>query len=170
MQVHEVLDALAEPLPLLADRGEVHVVLERDLRAQLLLYELDQPLTSPSGQRIRERDLTAFLLEHPGTADRRERHLPPFDPGVSRERVRDGPDLRDQRLGALHPGALVATGDELSGDIGDRRAHPVPADIDPDHPSGLRVQLVEHGGRTLAPTRPSGLTDESGIQQRHERL
>ena len=82
VQIHEVVDALAEPLPLLADRGEVHVVLERDLRAQLVLDELDQSLPSPPRQRVCERDLAALRLEHAGAPDGRERHLSPLDAGV----------------------------------------------------------------------------------------
>jgi len=170
VQVHEVLDALAEPLPLLADRGEVHVVLERDLRAQLLLHELDQPLTSPPGQRICECDLTAFLLEHAGAPDRRERHLPPLDPRVGRQCVRDGTDLRDERVRALHACPFVTAGHELAGHVGDRSSHPVPADVDPDHPSGLGIQLVQHGGRALPSAGAPGLADQAGIEQRRERL
>ena len=82
VQVDEVLDALAEPLPLFADRRQVHVVLERDLGPQLLLDQLDQPLPPPPGQRVGQRDLTALLLEDPGAPHGRERHLAPLDARV----------------------------------------------------------------------------------------
>ena len=123
---------------MLAEGGEVHVVLERDLRAQLPLHELDEPLPPPPGQSVRQRDLSPRRFEHAGAADGGQRDLAPLDPGVGGQPVRDRADLRDQRLRALNPRAFVAARDELSCDVGDGGADPVASDVDARPPIRLR--------------------------------
>ena len=81
-------------------------------------------------------------------------------PASAASAVRDRTDLRDERLARSSRVARSSRrATNCAGHVGDRRPHPVPADVDADHPSGARVQLVQHGGRTLAPAgdaRPRG--------------
>ena len=170
MQVDEVLDILAEPVPSLAEGRQVDVVLERRLCAQLLLHRIHDAFAAPSGQAVGERHLSTVRLEHSRTAHGGERHLTPPDPGVCREGVRDGADLGDQRTSALHPRALVTPRDELPGDVGDRRADPVAPDVDAHDPPGPGIQLVQQRGRPLATLRTPRLLHQAGPLETCERL
>ena len=96
VQVDEVGDPLAQAVPLLTERGQVHVVLERDLGPELCLHGFDQPLPSPAGQAVGQSHLSTLGLEHTRAAHRREGHLFPADPGVGRQAVCDRSDLSDR--------------------------------------------------------------------------
>src|SRR4029453_14296473 len=127
VQVDEVLDALAETEPLLAQCGQVHVVLERTLRPELLLDGLGETAPSPTRERVREGDVSGDRIEDPGAPDRGERDLLPLPAALGGRRVRDLADLRDQRALAPDPSPLVATGNDLAGQVGDRGSDEIPA-------------------------------------------
>ena len=170
VEVGEVGDVLPEPSPLLAEGGEVHVVLEGDLRAQLLLHGFDEPGPAPSGERVRELHGALGGVEDAGAPDGREGHLTPPDVRLGGEAVRDLADLGDQRALALHHRAFVTPGDDVAGEVRDRRPDPGATDVDADHPSRARVQLVEDRGGPPLAARSPGLPDETGFEQRRERL
>ena len=170
VQVHEVRDVLADAPPALADGGQVHIVLEADVRAELELQRLDEPLAPPARQVVGERDLPARGLEHAGAPHDREGHLAPADPGFRCEPVRDVADLPDQGVGAARSRRLVAAGEDVTGDIGDRGAQVAPADVDAHDPPRARVQLVQDGRRALAAGGAPGLADQARPGERLERL
>src|SRR4029453_2870439 len=170
VQVDEVLDPFAETEPLLAERRKVHVVLERNLRPELLLDGLGETAPPPTRERVREGHVSGDRIEDPGAPDRGERHLLPLHACFRGERVRDLPDLRYQRALAPNRGRLVAAGDDLAGQVGDRGADEVPADVQPHDPPRPRVQLVQDGGGAPAAARTPRVTNQPGTQERGERL
>jgi hypothetical protein len=93
------------------------------------------------------------------------RHLRPGHPGLAGEPVGDRADLPNQGALAGHPGALVATRNDLAADIGDRGPHPFAADVDADDPAGGRVQLVQHRARAAIAVRAANFAHQAGIQQ-----
>src|ERR671910_1200252 len=109
-------------------------------------------------------------MEDAGTADRRERHVAPPQPGLIGERSNDLAELRDERLRAPHPSPFVPPDDDLSCEVRQRSADPRPAYVDPDDPAGTRVQLVQDGARTLPAGRPAGLARQPRGRQGRERL
>ena len=170
---HEVPHPAAQPVGPLAQCGEVDVVLEADHGAQLRADRLDQPLAPPAGQfgawasRPRSGSSTPGW---PTVAWVTWRH----QSGLTGNLVGDMPDLLDQRGRAPRGGRLVAAGDQLARDVGHGRTHVPAADIDPDHPAGLRVETVEHRARPAAPCAANLLDQARRHQpvqgQRHGRL
>src|SRR4029453_6345467 len=168
--VDEVLDPLAETEPLLAERSQIHVVLECNLRPELLLDGLGETAPPPTRERVREGDVSGDRIEDPGASDRGERDLPPLHAGLGGERVRDLADLRDQRALAPDPSPLVATGHDLARQVGDRGSDEVPADVQPHDPPRPRVQLVQDGGGPPPAARTPPLTNQTRAQERGEGL
>ena len=108
MEVGEVANPPTEPVPRLSQCREVHVVLERQIRTELVAKSLEQSVAPPSGKVVGQGDLVAVGLEDARAADRRERDLRPADPGVRGESVCRLPDLGDERAGASDPSAKRA--------------------------------------------------------------
>ena len=138
------------PVGPLAERGEVDVVLEAEVGAELRAERLDQPLAPPAGQVGRHAAAAPLRDRARRDCRRRMRHLPPADAGLAGKAVGDLADLLDQRAALRDAAALVAAGDDPAGDVGDRPHARRAADIDPDHPAGLRVELVEDRAGPLA--------------------
>jgi hypothetical protein len=141
-------------------RRQVDVVLEGDVRAELLTHRLHQAVASPARKVGCHGDVAARGVEDARAADARLGHLRPFDPRLTGEAVGDGTDLADQRALAGDAGPLVATGDDAAADVGDRRAHPLAPDIDAHHPAGGRVDFVEQGAGTPIAARAAHLADQ----------
>ena len=164
----EVRNAGAGAVAELAQRGQVDVVLEADKRAELAADRAEQALPAPAGQVGSVGEQGAGGIEHARVADTGVGDLRPVEAGIGGHTVGDRADLGHQRARAARAGALVAAGDDGAGDVGQRGPHPVGADVDPDHPARLRVELVEHGAGALAAGRAAHLVHEAGGQQATE--
>src|SRR4029078_11551730 len=68
VQVHELVDVADQPVPALADLGDIHVVLEDRVRAELAVDELHETLAPPSRESVRELDLFATGMHGGGTS------------------------------------------------------------------------------------------------------
>lgn len=168
-QVHEALDVLPVPAGALADRREVHVVLEAEVRPELAAKRLHQALTAPAGQ-VRGQSHGAPLgVQHAGAPDGRLRHLAPAEACLAGQAVRDLADLADQRRSAADAGPLVATRHDGPGDVGDGGADVLATDVDPDDPAGLGVQLVEDRAGAFPARRAADLADQPGARELGER-
>ena len=153
----------------LAEGPEVHVVLEGHVGPELPVDLLHQALTAPAREVGGHPDDPPVRVEHAGAPHRRVRDVPPPDPGVPGQVVRHLPDLPDERGRAPHPGALVPAGHDRPRDVGDRGPDPLAADVDPDDPPGLGVQLVQDRRGALPTARSPHLPDEPGMEEGPER-
>src|SRR4029077_510351 len=111
---HEVVDVLAETAPSLAERRQVDIVLEGDLRAELLLHDLGQPLTAPPRQVVGQRDLTTRSLDDPRTPHHGDRDLLAADPRLRRQPPSDVAELPDEGAGAPDTCSFVPAGHDLA--------------------------------------------------------
>ena len=146
-QKHEVGDALSDAPRRLAQGGQVDVVLEADVPAQLGANGLDQARLA-AGQVGAEGEPGAGRVEHAGQAHGGVGDARPGQAALSGQFVGETADLGDGGRGAAVR-ALVTAGADGAGDVCERRAHPVAADVDADHPARLRIQLVDDGSRPL---------------------
>ena len=165
----EVGDVAAQTVGSLRKRREVHVVLETDVGAQLFADSLDQARPAPARKVRGHRDVAVSGVEDAWAAERRVGHLRPLHAGFRRKPAGDRADLADQAFRAADLGTLVAPGNDRAGDVGDRGAHPFASDIDPDHPTGDRIQLVQQRARPAVAPRSADLADEAALEQSVER-
>ena len=130
--------------------------------AQLVADRPDQALAAEAGKVAAPAPRAPRVgSSTPAAPDRRVGDLAPADARARRPgSCAIVADLLDQRRGAARARPLVAAGDDRAGDVGDRRPHPVAADVDADDPAGRRVQLVEDRARPLAAGSPADLVDE----------
>ena len=163
VQIHEVLDVAPEAESALAERAEVHIVLEEHVRPKLRADRVEQPGPAPSGQVVGKRRVIFVLGEHARAPDARDGDVAPPQPRVLRHIPSDPAQLGDQDLRARQPGGLVGPGGDRAGEVGHRRAHALAADVDPDHVPRRGVQLVQHRGRSLAAGGAARLPDEAGL-------
>ena len=96
-------------------------------------------------------------------------HLRPAQARLFGQVVGDGPDLADQAAGAGDPRPLLPAGHHGAGDVGDRRPHPAPAHVDPHHPAGLGIELVEERARATAAVGATHLAHEPSLEQAAQR-
>jgi hypothetical protein len=153
----------------LADRREVHVVLETEVGPELAAKRLHQALAAPAGQVRGQGHGPALGVQHAGAPDGRLRHLAPAEPGLAGEAVRDLTYLADQRRRAADAGTLVAARHDGPGDVGDGGADELATDVDPDDPAGLGVQLVEDRARAFPARRAADFADQPGARELGER-
>src|SRR4029453_10981520 len=164
-QEAEVGDPDGQAPPALALGGQVDVVLDPDAVPENLAQPGQQPLAAPAGQVGGQDDRAPGRLEHPGAAHGDVLDLVPADAGLGGQAVGDGPELADQGAGAGGAGVLVAAGGPPPGDVGQGGPEPAAADVDPDHPAGGRIELVEDGGGAGAAAGAADLADQPGLEQ-----
>ena len=170
MQIDEVLDVAPKAESALAERAEVHIVLEEHVRPELRADRVEQPGPAPSRQVVGKRRVIFVVGEHARAPDARDGDVTPPQPRVLRHIASDPAELGDQDLRARQPGGLVGPGGDRAGEVGHRGPHALAADVDPDHVPRRRVQLVQHGGRSLAARGAAGLPNEAGLLEYRERL
>lgn len=139
---HEVVDPTPDAVCLLAERGEIDVVVEQGVLAERGAQRADQIGAFPVGQVGREPQPAAGGIEHAGRAQHGGQHR------LARERLRLGQrlrhldDARDQQRGARRR-AFLQPRQDIAGQVGQRAADPGRADVDRHHVAGPRARLVE---------------------------
>ena len=169
-QEGEVRDVPGDSAPLLGDRREVDVVLERHRRAERVLELLPQVgrLQAPAGR-------------EPRRARRRGRRPPEAPPRRSpagrraafagTQQRADGAGQRGDPLLDRAAAADLLPRANLAGEIAERRAHRARAEVDAEDEGRFRIGLVVDGAVVRAVRVVRRLADEPVLEQRakHER-
>ena len=161
----EVAQVAAEAVLTLRQRGEVDVVLEAYRRAQLVADGPDQALPAPAREVGGVLEAAAGGIEHPGRAEGGMCDPLPLDTGVAGHPPGDLAYLADESARAARASGLLATGDDLTGDVGDGRSHCLAADVDAGDPAGAGVELIELGAGTLVAGRLPDLVHQPGLDE-----
>ena len=167
-QDREVVHALGDAAPLLADGGQVDVVLERDREGQRVAERLRESLAAqpddaageadhvprPDHPRHADDGRVDQVLAQPRRLEQRSAHL-----------VHDRQHAR--RVGTVQLDVLARA--DGPGEVGDGGAQVAGADVDAEHDRGVRHRLEEHGA-VARPVRPRrGLAHQPGLDQRPQR-
>ena len=140
----EVVDAARDTAPLLAERGEVDVVLQRDRKPEPLLELGVEGSTLEAGNVLRQVDPPRLRLDDAGDSDdhavdqvlRQRRRL---DERGSKRR-----DRLDRGLGVRGQELDVLTRADLAGEIAGRAAQEVRAEVEAEHEGRVRCWLEVH--------------------------
>ena len=165
----EVVDTARDPLPVLAERGEVDVVLERDGEAEAVLeVAAERDALEPRDAR-RQRDPAPLGIDDAGDAD----------DGAVHERAveaRRGHEARAQVGDLVEDARSVAAADldveprpHVAAEVADRAAEEPAADVEPEHERRLGDGLEEDGAVPRPVRLARRLADEAGVEQRLER-
>ncbi len=124
-----------------------------------------------AGQRegIAARVIDAWAADH-GLGERR-----PVDPRHGAQLVGETDQLGQPAAGARRPGPESGAGHHLAGQVSDRAAQVLAADVEAEHQPGVRPDLVQQGGPAGHAGALARLPDQSGPLdvgqcQRHGRL
>ena len=95
-QEREVCEVAAETVRALGKRGQVDIVLERDVRPQLLAHRLYETVPSPARKVGGHSDVAVDRIEDARATERGMGYLRPVHAGLPCQSMRNRPDLSDQ--------------------------------------------------------------------------
>ena len=170
VQVREVVHVLAEPMPPLTDRGQIHVVLEPHGYTERGSEIVEHPLATPTGKIVGQCQVPGGWLEDAGAADDDVGDLAGGDPGLGGKRVGHLRHLADERCRAGSVRRFIGPRRDLTGEVRHRATHAVGADVQPDHPARARVQFVQNGRWPFATRAAAGRADKLRGLEGRERL
>src|SRR5205823_14761051 len=164
----EIVDAVRNSLPLLTERGEVDVVLERDRQAEGALQLARECSTFETADVLGQPQQAGPFLDDARDADDDALDAAGIEPRRLEQR-------RVQALARLHRTCHLGDGEldvltraDLPGQIADGAAHEARAEVETEHDRGFGHRLEVDGAVARAVGAVSRLTDEVGLEQRLE--
>src|SRR6185436_13423599 len=129
----------------LAQSGEVGVVVDGQRHAELVPHAVEETGTAPAGQVDRVAHAVVLLVVHTRGRDHRLDHALAFDAALGDDLVGGG----DHEVGhggrGAGPVAYVGAGDDRAVQVGEGNPQPVAPDVDTQRVSRGRIGRVEHG-------------------------
>ena len=167
-QEHEVVDAAGDALPLLAERRQVDVVLERDGEAEPAL-EVGSELTALEIREVRQMDPTALGVDDARHSDHRAVDEVGVEPGRGLQRGVQGGDRVDRGLRSVCREFDVLPRSHRAGEIAHGATDEPRAEVEPEHEGCLRDRLEEDRPVARTTRIVARLAHETGLEQRLQR-
>ena len=165
----EVLHSPRDPLPALADRGQVDVVLDRHRQAEPIADVVAPVPPFEAGDVRRQPELTGVRIDDAGDADNRTVDQLGREPAGLGERVSEDADRLDRGVCVRSVELDVLAGAHVAAQVADRAAEEAGAEVETEDERGFGDE-VEEDGAVGRPARVGlGLLHESRVEQRLQR-
>ena len=170
-QERKVVDTAGDAGPPLADRGEVDVVLERDVDAELLA-QLPAEGAPFEARDVRGREVQRGRpvgIDHAGHSEHDS--VDPLDRERSGgdQRLAQGCDRMQRTVGVGAAQLDVLTRAYFAGQVAHSTAQEAGPEVEPEHVRGLRDRLEEHSTVAGAARPPGRFAHEPSLEERLER-
>ena len=166
--LHEQQERLVAPVhPVLADRHDVHVVVDQRRHAEVLRQPLAHRVVVPARHDRRVHGPAGDVLDRPGQADADAAERAEVAAGLAQQLLDRRLEPGEQRVGAFGDRDVVRLlGEDLAAQVGDRDAGVGGADVGADHDAGLAVE-GERGRRSAAGRRAVGPGHQPLVGEQH---